>query len=72
MKLHGTDVTMVCNSHLHAFVITEVEHTVTLCGKFSDRPFCKVIDDRIAAIFGKGKDPVPELVQIMKGFRQVR
>ena len=72
MKLHRADHTMVRRSHLHSLVTAEVEHAVTLSGQFSYCPLCKVIVYRIVAVLCKGKYTVPELVQIMKGFRQVR
>lgn len=71
MKLHGTDDTMVCSSHLHSFVTAEVEHAVALCGQFSYRPFRYIIVYRIIPVFLIGKDPVPELLQVVQRFRQV-
>lgn len=33
LQLHSTDYTMIGSSHFHAFVTTEVQHTVPLCSR---------------------------------------
>lgn len=72
LQLHRTDYTVIRRSHLYAFVTSEVQHAVTLCGKWTDGSFRYVIVYRIITIIKKSKSFIPELVHIVESLRKVR
>ena len=62
---------MVRSRHLHPLVTAEVEHTVSLCGKFADNPFGQIIVYRIIAVLEVGEYFIPELIQVINRFIQI-
>lgn len=62
---------MVHSSYLHTLVTAEVEHTVTLGGKFANASLREIVINRIIIILEIGKYFIPKFIQVIDRFFQM-